>query len=644
MSNDANQKETGSQEFKLAVIGIGGSGKTTLAVGLYGRSHERQDYCEVQDNARVILDGLCTKLKEGTGPVRTNKQQQMKMLYHHSEEDQCVLDFFDYLGEESTNKDRLAGLINRVGGVGVVILVNPKHFLKEDNKEKNEKLIHNVKEILDSAKDIKHVALVMTAHDWFVDHKEKQDEIQKWFDGLHDELKGAERDVRDFQVTVYGYASNGKPSLSDDNNAYEPFKWIVDRVLAKKHIGMIIDAGNGAKPNGDILIKIGKRARKWKYFALAAIFVVCVLGGVWFCCNRKTKVEVEQREQHYEKDKEENTNKIAQLERDVNKLEVARNNAKAEVADSMAKAECAECLRSMTEKLHSRYGVDGVVDCFNAFCSEHPEAVNTTHAEEVVQFLHEKIGGEFMRIYADITNQMWQVATNQVSQIASRDLDASFNSLKEITAKVCTIKHPRAKKSNWYEFAEKCKKGLTSRDEAFALEYEVTKIEVMMDYGEVSKYFRKLKLDTPSPVMLVASTNESKVVMWKKIQDPLELGKNAGRIETNKVWQTVWEGSFQAHGNPWRDAGVRMTIKDMRTVFTSAKKDFVIPLYGDGGGQNGDGGVRVVEKRMLMPLKESSKSKDPYVRIRVHVKDSPCNDSAGNLFSLMPKDAKQERP
>lgn len=83
-----------------------------------------------------------------------------------------------------------------------------------------------------------------------------------------------------------------------------------------------------------------------------------------------------------------------------------------------------------------------------------------------------------------------------------------------------------------------------------------------------------------------------------------------------------------------------MTIKDMG-VMTSVELDFVIPLYGDRGDKFEEDGTRVLEKRIRMPLKETSNSKDPYVRIRVYLKNSPYGDSAGNLFSLMPKDAKQ---
>ena len=643
MSNDANQIKP--QEFKLAVIGIRGSGKTTMAAGLYGRNHERHDYCETLDDSTKDIKDWCNALKEGKrlNPTQGDRQQ-IKMRYHYSDKDQYVLDFFDYRGEESSAKDSLEGLIKRVGCVGVVILVNPMHFLDEREREKNETLICNVKEILKSATGIEHAALVMTASDWFGDHKEKQNEIQKWFDGLRGKLEEAERDVRDFKVTVYGTASNGEPHLSDDNNAYEPFRWIVDKILEKKNKDEITSAETKVIDREKQAISAGKRARWWKRAALAVGLFGGVSVAIGLVCYQNKKAEVDQREKDYEKDKGENTNKIAQLEKDVNQLEVAQIKAKAEAADRLAKAECSECLRAMTEKLHSRYGVAGVVDCFNTFCSEHPGAVNTPHAEDVVQFLHKKIGGEFMRIYADITNQVWQVAINQASQIASRDLDASFNSLKEFAAKVCKIKHLRAKESSWYEFAEKCKKGLTSRDEAFVLQYEVTKIEVMMEYGEVSKRFGYLELDAPIPVKLTTPTNEIGTVRWEKTEIPLEIDKAMRRIATNKVWQTIWNGALQMHGNPWRDAGLRMTIKDKAYKWTQAKMDFVISLYGDRGDKYEEDGTRVLEKRIRMPLKENSNSKDPYVRIRVHVKDLTDGDSVGKLFSLMPKDAKLERP
>lgn len=651
MSNDANQIEPGSQEFKLAVIGISGSGKTTLAIGLYGRNHERLDYCESQDNG--TLEGWCTALKNGKGPGHSGKRQQIKMLYHYSEKDQCVLDFFDYMGEESSRKDTLAGLIKRHGCVGVVILVNPMHFLNDDEKDKNEKLIHNVKEILDSTKDMKHVALVMTAHDWFAGHKEKQNEIQKWFDGLRCELKGGERDVRDFKVTVYGFASNGNPNLAEDNNAYEPFRWIVGERLKTNN-----NKKTGALRNELSLLQKGmkdkERFQKSVEKVLGCVGLLVLVIFVWMGLkliqSRDNSPSSEQRGQNEcianLEECSVDDQKIARLEEDKQRKEREMAEKEREMADIRAKSECIKCISDMREKGRSRDGIYGVVDCFNNFCSEHPEAMASRHSEDIVTMLHDNIGGEFMRIYADITNQVWQVATtNLETHISSRGLDKSFQSLKEFAAKVCTIKNSCAQKSRWYEFARKCKDGLTIRDEAFALRYEVTKIEAMMDYGDVSKHFRKLELDAPLPVMLMASTNENKVVMWEKIQDPLKLNKNAGRIEANKVWQTIWEGSFQSHGNPWRDTGVRMTIKDKGRVWTtSAKIDFVIPLYGGGGGQNGDGGVRLVEKRMLMPLKESSKSKDPHVRIRVHVRDLPYNDSAGNLFSLMPKDVELERP
>ena len=647
----ANQTEN---EIKLAVIGMKEAGKTTLAVGLCGRAKEHGDYCEAVGNTKVYLDRMSKSLREGDHVPKTDgKSQPIKLQYQYDEDNRVSVDFCDYMGEDSRFCDRLNGLIKN-DCVGVVILVNPEHFRNECSKKNNEALIDNVAAIIKSDGGIRYVALVMTAHDWVVRQKD-QGEIKKWYRDLRKKLEKITGRIvhAPFYVSVYGTASNGNPNLAEDNNAYEPFRWIVGERLKtnnNKKTGALMDELSLLQKGMKDKVRFQKSVEKVLGCVGLLVLVIFVWMGLKLIQSRDNSPSSEQRGQNEcIADLDEcsaDDQKIARLEEDKQRKEREMAEKEWEMADIRAKSECIKCISDMREKGRSRDGIYGVVDCFNNFCSEHPEAMASRHSEDIVTMLHDNIGGEFMRIYADITNQVWQVATtNLETHISSRGLDKSFQSLKEFAAKVCTIKNSCAQKSRWYEFARKCKDGLTIRDEAFALRYEVTKIEAMMDYGDVSKHFRKLELDAPLPVMLMASTNENKVVMWEKIQDPLKLNKNAGRIEANKVWQTIWEGSFQSHGNPWRDTGVRMTIKDKGRVWTtSANIDFVIPLYGGGGGQNGDGGVRLVEKRMLMPLKESSKSKDPHVRIRVHVKDLPYNDSAGNLFSLMPKDVELERP
>ena len=324
-------------------------------------------------------------------------------------------------------------------------------------------------------------------------------------------------------------------------------------------------------------------------------------------------------------------------------LEEEKKRKESELADIRAESECVKCISDMREKLHSRYGVFGAVDCFNTFCSEHSDAMASSHATNVVRLLHRTIGDEFLRICAVITNQNWQFGLScgdKGTESHSPDaLDKSFQELKELAFKVGRIKNDDAAKSCWIEFAQKCKPWLTRLDEAFALNYEVTKIEAMMDYEEVSKYFWNITFYAPEIVRL--KSTEGGLVKWERC-DVAPIKLDVDTIKTNRVWQTVWEGSVTTAGNPWRDAGLLMSIRDYGwgRYETTA---FVVPLYGAGERKNATDGARVVEKRIRMPLKDNSKSKEPYVRVRVYVNDSAADSSAANLFSLLPDDTKQGR-
>ena len=316
--------------------------------------------------------------------------------------------------------------------------------------------------------------------------------------------------------------------------------------------------------------------------------------------------------------------------------------------------ECVECVSGMKDCLRSRDGTISAVNYFINFCSEHPDAMKSDHAVKVVQELHQIVGDEFQRICTTNKVLLWGIARPKKGDLIGtdiikirdsdlRELDGTFKALRELAGKVLSIKNQRAQKSCWYDFAKACMRELTRKNEAFALQYEVKKIEVKMDYGVVSDRFGALKIEDTFPVKMI---DEDDGTWWKRTGSPLDISKESCRITANGVWQTVWENTntVQTGGNPWRDAGIRLTVRDMGSFMgverESASVSFVIPLYGDGASIR----ERIVERGVQMPLKEDSGSKNANVRVRVHVTESPVDDSPGNLFSLMPKNARLELP
>ena len=152
-------KEVGKQTdsgIKLSVIGIHGAGKTTLAVGLYGRAKERGDYCEpINRDSIDYLKRMSNVLNDGRIPPTKGGRHPIELMYHCGDSE-TRLDFFDYMGEDSSHKQSLDGLIKRDDCGGVVILVNPQHFESSQKREENETLIRNAAESIKSAKNIRY--------------------------------------------------------------------------------------------------------------------------------------------------------------------------------------------------------------------------------------------------------------------------------------------------------------------------------------------------------------------------------------------------------------------------------------------------------------------------------------------------------
>ena len=219
----------------LAIIGASGTGKTTLAVGLYATSTETFTVSPVGDETRKYLEIRKTSIEEGYWPSATNESENFDLrLRLHASGNQTDIVFREYMGERM---ERDPNYIREVIGTpkSAMILFNPG-MPGLSKPETRNRMLGNLKVIAQHLKDngCIAVAFVVTASDRLTsDLAEFREDFEAYASEVTNHLTNLGLEWKRFEVTVSGQLDDqNKPKLArgENNTTHEPFLWLLKRI------------------------------------------------------------------------------------------------------------------------------------------------------------------------------------------------------------------------------------------------------------------------------------------------------------------------------------------------------------------------------------------------------------------------------
>lgn len=262
----------------IAIIGASGTGKTTLAVGLYATSSPEFTVSPVGEETRKYIEIRQSTIEEGYWPAATNEAENLDLrLRLHAGGKETDIVFREYMGECMEQPNYIQDVI----GVpkAAMILFNPgMPDLK--SAERRNMLIGNLKVIAQHLKDNQcaAVAFVVTASDRLTsDLAEFRDEFEEYVSEVTNHLGTLGLNWKRYDVTVSGeLADQSHPKLArgENNTTHKPFLWLMGRIHARA-------------------ARI-RAVRIAKYSAAIAVVALSIYGTLWVRCTvALSKVEGE---------------------------------------------------------------------------------------------------------------------------------------------------------------------------------------------------------------------------------------------------------------------------------------------------------------------------------------------------------------
>lgn len=216
----------------LAIIGASGTGKTTLAVGLYATSTKTFTVSPKGDETRKYLEARKTSIEEGFWPAATIESENFDLcLGLHTAGKETDIVFREYMGERM-EKD--PNYIREVIGKpkSAMVLFNPG-MSGLDKPETRNRMLGNLMKIAQHLKenDCIAVAFVVTASDRLSsDLKAFREDFESYASEVTNHLTNLGLDWKRFDVTVSGQLDDqNKPRLArgENNTTHEPFLWLL---------------------------------------------------------------------------------------------------------------------------------------------------------------------------------------------------------------------------------------------------------------------------------------------------------------------------------------------------------------------------------------------------------------------------------
>lgn len=222
----------------LAIIGASGTGKTTLAVGLYATSTPEFTVSPVGEETRNYIQIRQSTIEEGYWPAATNEAENLDLrLRLHAGGKETGIVFREYMGEYMEQPNYIQNVI----GVpkAAMILFNPG-MPDLQSAERRNMLIGNLKVIAQHLKDNKcaAVAFVVTASDRLTsDLADFRGEFEEYVSEVTNHLGTLGLNWKRFDVTVSGeLADQSHPKLArgENNTTHKPFLWLLERIHARE--------------------------------------------------------------------------------------------------------------------------------------------------------------------------------------------------------------------------------------------------------------------------------------------------------------------------------------------------------------------------------------------------------------------------
>ena len=219
----------------LAIIGASGTGKTTLAVGLYATSTESFTVSPDGDETRKYLEIRKTAIEEGFWPEASLESVNFDIQLHlHVSGKQTNIVFREYMGERM---ERDPNYIREIIGTpkSAMILFNPG-MPGLSKPETRNRMLGNLKVIAQHLKDNRCIAIafVVTASDRLAsDLAAFREDFEAYASEVTNHLTNLGLDWERFDVTVSGQLDDqNKPKLArgDNNTTHEPFLWLLKRI------------------------------------------------------------------------------------------------------------------------------------------------------------------------------------------------------------------------------------------------------------------------------------------------------------------------------------------------------------------------------------------------------------------------------
>lgn len=239
-------KDNKSDRNNLAIIGASGTGKTTLAVGLYATSTKTFTVSPDGDETLDYLEIRKTSIEEGFWPAATNEEKRILRLRLHAAGKQADISFFEYMGERM---ERDPNYIREVIGTpkSAMILFNPG-MPGLSKPETRNRMLGNLKVIAQHLKvnGCIAVAFVVTASDRLIsDLAAFREDFEAYASEVTNHLTNLGLDWKRFDVTVSGQLDDqNKPKLArgENNTTHEPFLWLLKRIRDSKRRKSLLTA------------------------------------------------------------------------------------------------------------------------------------------------------------------------------------------------------------------------------------------------------------------------------------------------------------------------------------------------------------------------------------------------------------------
>ena len=240
-------KDNKSDRNNLAIIGASGTGKTTLAVGLYATSTKAFTVSPVGDETRKYLEIRKTSIEEGFWPDATLESENFDLrLRLHVSGNQTDIVFREYMGERM---ERDPNYIREVIGTpkSAMILFNPG-MPGLSKPETRNRMLGNLKVIAQHLKDngCIAVAFVVTASDRFTsDLAAFREDFEAYASEVTNHLTNLGLEWKRFEVTVSGQLDDqNKPKLArgENNTTHAPFLWLLKRISDRKRRKSLLTA------------------------------------------------------------------------------------------------------------------------------------------------------------------------------------------------------------------------------------------------------------------------------------------------------------------------------------------------------------------------------------------------------------------